>query len=954
MLSRLRSLLSAPVFADKAKTRNARLVHRLILMMLTMVALAVVVVLQRQLPPQSVTRLAFILVGALLTLLALWAMLRRGHVRLAALGVLAQFAIAMAFVLAGVTTGVTLISLIALLLLVPLSGLLFGTRGVWGALGYVLLTLTAVLILRELQPLQPLASQYGVIGWLLLATVLMLYGFAESLNARTVSEQLNDVRQLAVELAARNDELEATRQSLEARVNERTLELTSANQALRASEARYRSLFEGAPESIAVLRAADRRVVDANPPTAMMFGYPLNELIGKTVPELSAPVQPDGLPPEINRGDLDRAARGTPFMAEWTLLTADRREVAVEIHGIAIPSDTENLVRLTIVDVSARKAFEAELRQREATSREFQEKLKALHEANVELSQITASDVLYRRVIELGLSRLGFERLGLFLVDDAVTRVIGTFGTDCEGNTRDERDYSGIVPLPVRQLLLDRTPESMVWHDVPLYDYDQTVGWGWNLFALLRHESRPVGYLVGDNLTTGSPLRSYQPELLALYAVAVAHHVERVRLMDELSRRAADLQAVNAELNAYRAGLEVLVMQRTGELADAKEAAEAANRAKTSFLATMSHEMRTPLNAVIGFMQLLHAKGDLNQTQARYLDIMEQNAQHLVSLVDDALNWSKLETGQEVIDLRQFNPGTLLREISEAFRPLAAQKGLELRTDLGPLPEVVTDERKLRQVLTNLVSNSVRYTLAGHIVLHAEVLTGEGSARLVCTVTDTGIGIAPQAREAIFRPFVRMASDESLAEGSGLGLAIVKQLLEVMGGEVAVDSELGQGTRFTVSIPVTAIVADSRPALPRAPSLSSHDLASLMGKRVLIVEDVAVNRLLLQDMLEPLQSVCAEARSGREALQALDAGLPDLILLDIKLPDMSGLEVIARLRELPGGDGVSVVVLSAQAFASDEAGALAAGANAFLRKPFRREELFAVIARQFEPTPPGD
>ncbi len=759
-----------------------------------------------------------------------------------------------------------------------------------------------------------------------------------------------DATQLAAELAARNIELEATRQSLESRVAERTSELTSANYALIASEARYRSLFERAPESIVVVRASDRRVVTANPPATRLLGYSLEELIGMGVPELSAPVQPDGLPPEIDRGKLRDVLRGERVVSEWTVRTADGREVDVELRGIAIPSETDDLVRLTLIDISERKAFEAGLRRSEATAREFQERLKQLHEANIELSQVASLDVLCRLVIELGQSRLGFERLGLFLVDEEIENVSGTFGTDVDGNIRDERDYVGCMVAQVRQLLMDRSPASMVWHDVPLYDYDQTVGWGWNLYALLRYETRPVGYLVGDNLITGSALRPYQPELLALYGVAVAHHVERVRLVDELSRRAADLQAANTELEAYRAGLEILVSRRTSELAEAKETAELANEATTSFLATMSHEMRTPLNAVLGFMQLLQANTSLTQPQTRYLHIIEQNALHLVSLVNDALQWSKLETGQEVIDARPFNPCTLLGEVADAFRPVAMEKGLDLQVACEPLPIVQGDERKLRQVLTNLFSNSVRYTAVGYISVRCGLSADDDadvtSAMLTYVVSDSGIGIAPDSLETVFQPFVRVADDESIAEGSGLGLAIIRQLLDVMGGRVSVKSALGKGTTFTVTVPVV-VAPVSAPVGAKLAAVAIESMAALKSKRVLVVEDVAVNRLLLQDMLEPMEIVFVEARTGREALAALDDELPDLILLDIKLPDMSGLDIIGYLRSLPGGDRVPVIVLSAQAFASDEAGALAAGSDAFLRKPFRRDDLFAVIARQF-------
>ena len=923
--------------------------------MMVMIAVALPAVIFTSMPAAATLRFVILLGAALFTLLGSMVLLRMGRVRLASLAVLVLLAVALFLVTTVVAIGVTINSLVALLLLVPLSGLLFGTRGVWCALAFVLLTLTVVLTSGEFPPMTTLPMQHNVFTWLVLVTVLILYGLAESMHATAFSEQLNDATQLAAALAAKNIELETIRQSLESRVAERMVELTSANEALSLSEARYRSLFESAPESIVVLRVSDRCLVAANPPAALLLGYPLDELVGKSVPELSAPIQPDGLSPVVNRGKLSAILHGERLVTEWTILTADGREIEVELRGIAIPSEDDDLVRLTLIDISERKAFEAGLRQSEVTAREFQERLKELHRANIELSQISSLDVLCHHVVELGRSRLGFERLGLFLVDKEIVNVSGTFGTDVAGNTRDERTYVACMAEPVRRQLVDLSPETIVWQDVPLYDFNQVVGTGWNLYALLRHENQPVGYLVADNLITGGPLRSYQPELLALYGVSVAHHVERIRLVDEVSQRAADLQAANTELESYRAGLEDLVFQRTSELAEAKEMAEIADQAKTSFLATMSHEMRTPLNAVIGFMQLLQANTELTQPQARYVHIMERNALHLVSLVNDALQWAKLETGQELPDQRIFDPASLLHEVVDMFRPIAVQKGLELQVECQSMPLVEGDERKLRQVLTNLLSNGVRYTDAGYVRVLSTLDTGDrAAATLTIVVADSGIGIAPEAMEAVFEPFVRLADAESGTEGSGLGLAIVRQLLDVIGGEISADSTPGQGTTFTVHLPVAVVSTESAhvsstfvPAAPARPE-------ELAGKRVLIIEDVAINRLLLQDMLEPTGLLIREAASGHEAIEALKRELPDLVLLDIKLPDMSGLDIMGWLRSRPGGDRVTVIVLSAQAFASDAASALAAGGDAFLRKPFRRDELLATIASQLSRSQTGN
>ncbi|HEX8963686.1 MAG TPA: response regulator [Rhodocyclaceae bacterium] len=395
------------------------------------------------------------------------------------------------------------------------------------------------------------------------------------------------------------------------------------------------------------------------------------------------------------------------------------------------------------------------------------------------------------------------------------------------------------------------------------------------------------------------------------------------------------------ELRRHRDHLEELVRQRTEELTVARDQAESANRSKSAFLANMSHELRTPLNAVIGFSQLMDKDPSLSTTQRRNIEIIRNSGSHLLTLINDVLELSKIESGKMQLEADEVGLDDLLRQVVDMMRVRAEQAGLSLRLEAPGLPAaVVLDAVKLRQVLLNLLSNAVKFTLEGGVTVRVAAQPAEeGMVRLAFAVDDTGIGISPSDLQRIFRPF-EQAGGASRHGGTGLGLTISRQYVQMMGGDLSVESSVGKGSsfRFAISVPL-GCAADARAAGGRVVALS----AAPMGRRILIVDDQEETRVLLRALLEPLGFEVAEAADGAQVEAAARGFLPDLILMDWRMPQMDGLEATQRLRALADLAQPKIVMLTANALDHSRQEALAAGADDFLRKPYEEQELYAML-----------
>jgi signal transduction histidine kinase len=387
----------------------------------------------------------------------------------------------------------------------------------------------------------------------------------------------------------------------------------------------------------------------------------------------------------------------------------------------------------------------------------------------------------------------------------------------------------------------------------------------------------------------------------------------------------------------------------------ARHAAEAANRAKSEFLAGMSHELRTPLNAVLGYAQLLAMDGGLSPRQARGLDTIHKSGLHLLDLINDILDLARIEAGRAELNPKPVKLFDFLQSVVNLMRVKADQKRLAFVFDAAPgLPDaVLADERRLRQVLLNLLGNAIKFTDQGTITLRASAEPkGAQQVLLRLDVEDTGVGMQPEDLERIFEPFQQVGDAQRRSNGTGLGLTITRALLNDMGGQVQVSSELGRGTRFRLELPLPlAQPAQATPSqLPRVARYQG------LPRRVLVVDDVAENRTLMCDFLAKVGFEVAQASDGSELLAAARSFRPDLILMDSVMPSVDGVEATRRLRRDADLAMIPVIAVSASASAEHRAACLQAGVNVFLPKPVSLEALRAHIAEQLglqwiEPTP---
>ncbi len=410
-------------------------------------------------------------------------------------------------------------------------------------------------------------------------------------------------------------------------------------------------------------------------------------------------------------------------------------------------------------------------------------------------------------------------------------------------------------------------------------------------------------------------------------------------------------------IEGQRRRLEVLVDQRTGELRDAmrelersKEAAEAASRAKSTFLANMSHEFRTPLNAILGFVQVLARDQRLADDQQESVQIIRRSGEHLLGLINDVLDMSKIEAGRTVLKNGDFDLHRMLEGLEEMFALRAEQKGLALTLSLAPaVPRFVHgDEGKLRQVLMNLLGNAVKFTPQGQVALRVgpgEPPAGQPPASWISfAVEDSGPGIAPEELEQLFEPFVQSQSGQQAQEGTGLGLSISRQYVRLMGGEIEARSAPGQGSVFQFALPLPAVdVRDLErpPSTRRVVGLEPGQPAY----RMLVVDDQEANRKLLRNMLTAVGFETREAANGEEALRLWEEWQPHLIWMDMRMPVMDGYEATRRIKATTRGQATVIIALTASALEEDRAIILSEGCDDYMRKPFQEEDLFDTAAR---------
>ncbi len=806
------------------------------------------------------------------------------------------------------------------------------------------------------------------------------------------------------------DELRAYREHLEELVEERTAEL-------RHSEERYRTLFDGVP--VGLYRTTPTgQLLDMNLAAVQMFGWPSREeaLATETPDVYVHPEDRVRWQEVMEREGVVRGFESQFYRCDGTIMwLSDTARAVTDEQGRVLYYDG------SLEDITQRKRFETEIRRQKdyfealflhspvavvigdleakvVSWNPMAEKLFGYTQGEAigaNLDDLVAADDSIReeavgytdQVRNMGLVQATAKRMrkdGSFIDVELLAlpliiagEKVGFYGMyhDISGRKAIERElrnqkeyYEALfVNSPVAVATIDRHGDVISWNPAAeqLFGYTPAEAIGQDIDDLVACDDSVQAEAVG--YTEAFRVDGHMGAVKAFPDQVDGHGC----LQATTRRTRKDGSLVEVELLGLPvmvAGEEIafiVIYHDIGPLQDARREAEAANQAKSTFLANMSHELRTPLNAILGFAQLMDGAPNLTGEQRENLGIINRSGEHLLALINDVLEMSKIEAGQLALRERCFDLHGLLDGLEEMFRLRAEEKGLTLsfrRADNVP-QLVLADEGKLRQVLSNLLGNAVKFTQEGGVALRVVAQPGELRTKaLRFEVEDTGPGIAPEELGSVFDPFVQAVGGRDIVstqfqEGTGLGLSISRQFARLMGGDILVSSELGQGSLFQFDVEIEAAdqaqVEAVRPR-HRVRGLAPDQTAPDGGPyRLLVVEDREANRRLLVSLLEDLDPEARvlevrEAADGLEALETWEQWSPHLIWMDMRMPIMDGHEATQRIKAAPQGEHTVIVALTATAFEEDRETILLEGCDDFVRKPFRKDVIYDMLAKHLE------
>ncbi|MDH5552031.1 MAG: ATP-binding protein [Nitrosomonas sp.] len=422
---------------------------------------------------------------------------------------------------------------------------------------------------------------------------------------------------------------------------------------------------------------------------------------------------------------------------------------------------------------------------------------------------------------------------------------------------------------------------------------------------------------------------------------------ERDQVTVDLLKKTAELENANKKLELHQEHLEQLVEKRTQESTRARNVANQANQAKSIFLANMSHELRTPLNAVLGFSELMTRDKEITQKQRESLGIINRSGHHLLTMINDVLDLSKIESGGMTLNIVTVDLFSLLYDVEMMMRPRTENKGLNLlvNKNTGLAQYIQVDEGKLRQVLINLLGNAIKFTEHGQVTMEVNSTPYKDNLNLEFEIKDTGVGISEDNMKSIFHPFVQVGRSPSRQKGTGLGLAITHRLVGLMDGDIRAESKLNKGSTFQFNIIV-------KPSSANQLINEDVDETRVIGIaddgidwRILVVDDVYDNRLLLRHYLQDVGFNVREAANGEEAIKQFESWKPQFIWMDMRMPVMDGYTAVARIRNLPGGDVVKIVAITASVLIDQRSLIIGCGCDDVVYKPFKAKEIFDAMAQ---------
>jgi PAS domain S-box-containing protein len=660
-------------------------------------------------------------------------------------------------------------------------------------------------------------------------------------------------------------------------------------QTLRDSEEMFRSLVETSADLVFRL---DRigHIEYINPIVFELYGYQVDELIGRNI-EVTTPID------QIHKAmeAISRALAGES-VRDFEINQKDKagRIIPMEINAMPVTKNGQIVgVQGIMRDITRRKQVERELRIKSIA---VAESINAIAMADLEGKLTYANDAF--------LKMWGY---------NGVCEVLGKSGSEL--NKDAEKALMAMEAL--------RTVGSWVGEGMAKRK-DGSTFW-----------ARYSANMVRDD--TGRPV------CIMSSIVDVTDHKQAV---EELKQAKEQAEKGKIELEQLNRQLEAAVSQANMMT----QKAVAADLAKSEFLAGISHQIRTPLNAVIGFSQVL-AEQDLTDEQRHYADLIRESSENLLQLINDVLDFSRLEVGKLNIQISECSLGCLLAITESLMRPAAMEKGLKFEIlQCGELPaQIRTDFVRLRQCLINLISNSIKFTETGYVYVNVSVQQLNEIPYICFDVEDTGIGIPPDKQQLIFERFVQ--ADETIGRrfgGTGLGLAITKRLANLLGGDVSISSQPGKGSVFTLRIPA-GLDIKSQPPLDRYNFVNELNRGSDLSEQVkfsgqvLVAEDSRVNRMLIRLLLERLGLRVTTAEDGKEALNKALNQPYDLIFMDIQMPNMDGDQVVETLRRK--AVTIPIVALTAHTTDHDREKCIAAGCNDCLSKPINRKELTELLSK---------